>query len=113
MTRKSTAFNPAEPQRPTIVERDGKILFQQRRRVLIPRRQAWIGQELREQGVQFELVGEEEVSVFGPTNPLGVFDLVSDTPAVWVEKASPPVPVAPPAPPVPKPVAEPVKAKKG
>lgn len=96
MTRKSTAFNPSEPQPPTVVESDGKILFQQRRRELIPRRQAWIGQELREQGVKFVLMGEEAVSIFGPDNPHGVFDLVSDTPAVWVTKTAAPTPVDPP-----------------
>lgn len=89
--KRSVVSNQGAPPRLTPVVRNGRVLIAQRRRVLRPRRDAFIGQQLRKgptddvpEAPTFVLEGEEAVSIYHPTtNPAGVFDLISDTPAVW------------------------------
>ena len=85
---------------------DGKILHAPRKRVLRPRVDAFIDNRLRKGPTDdvpvaeaFVLEGDQEVSIFDEKavepvrkngmvfHVLGVFDLISDTPAVWLEKA--------------------------
>jgi hypothetical protein len=95
VVKKSSATNQgAIPERKTI-EKDGMVLHSPRKRVLRPRRDAFIDNHLRKGptddvpvAATFELEGDQAVSIYHPdTNPEGVFDLISDTPAVWLKKA--------------------------
>lgn len=97
VTKRSSASNQGEPLRSSPMVLAGRVCVAPRRRVLIARRDAFIDMRLRRgpcdqypAGEQFTLEGDEEVSIYDPaTNPDGVFDLLSDTPAVWATLAGP------------------------
>ncbi|MEY5100975.1 MAG: hypothetical protein RJA36_3694 [Pseudomonadota bacterium] len=95
IVKKSSATNQgAIPERKS-VEKDGMVMHAPRKRVLRPRRDAFIDNHLRKgptddvpEAATFVLEGDQEVSIYdAEKNPLGVFDLISDTPAVWLKKA--------------------------
>jgi hypothetical protein len=102
---RSKAKNPAPPPEPPKADKQGRILIRPRKRVLIPRADAFIASHYRVAGESFVLEGEEVVSVYGKRNPdgteelvgdgVGVFLLVSDEPAQWAQmSATPAAPTA-------------------
>lgn len=101
IVKKSSASNQGAIPVPKPVVKDGLVMFAPRKRELRPRKDAFIGLRLRKGPTDdvpvaesFVLEGDEEVSIYHPqTNPDGVFELLSDTPAVWLRQD----PVQPPA----------------
>lgn len=106
VVKKSSATNQGAVKAPETVRKDGKILHAPRKRVLRPRVDAFIDNRLRKGPTDdvpvaetFVLEGDQEVSIFDEKavepvkrngmvfHVLGVFDLISDTPAVWLEEA--------------------------
>lgn len=102
VVKKSSASNQGEIPVPKRIEKDGKVMLEPRKRVLRPRRDAFVGLQLRKGPTDdipvaptFTLEGDEELSVYHPdTNPRGVFELISDTPAVWVRLDPTPPPAS-------------------
>ncbi len=95
VVKKSSATNQGAPKPAETIEKDGKVLHAPRKRVLRPRVDAFIDNHLRKGPTDdvpvaptFVLEGDQEVSIYhAEKNPTGVFELISDTPAVWLSKS--------------------------
>ena len=95
VVKKSSATNQGAIPERKLIEKDGMVMHTPRKRVLRPRRDAFIDNHLRKGptddvpvAATFVLEGDQAVSIYdAETNPEGVFDLISDTPAVWLKKA--------------------------
>lgn len=107
VVKRSSVSNQGAIVKPEPPKKDGMVMHAPRKRELRPRRDAFIDNHLRRGPTDdipvaptFVLEGEQEVSIYDEkaVEPVkkdgmvfsvnGVFDLISDTPAVWLRLPS-------------------------